>query len=337
MKSDKLTPIGVLGAGSWGTALAIHLAKNNNPVVLWDQDVSNIESMRQHHVNQRYLPNITLPESIAFESELSKLIDIQDLLVVVPSHAFLSLITKINTLWDKKNLRILWATKGFIPDTAAFLSEAAEKTFGPDVPIGAISGPSFAKEVAMGLPTAVTIASTNQVFLDEMQARFHGTSFRVYTAYDLIGVQFGGAVKNVLALAVGMSDGLGYGANARAALITRGLVEMMRLGTKLGAKSETLMGLSGLGDLVLTCTDDQSRNRRMGLKLGQGQAIASIEQEIGQVIEGKQNADLVCMLARLHEVDMPICQIMYDVLFNQLPPREAVNALLLRPSKTEEA
>lgn len=337
MKSEKLTPIGVLGAGSWGTALAIHLAKNNNPVVLWDVDASNIESMRQHRVNQRYLPDVVLPEAIQFESELSKLTAIQDLLIVVPSHAFLGMLTKISGLWDKKNLRILWATKGFIPETAQFLSEVAENVLGKEVPIGVVSGPSFAKEVAAGLPTAVTIASKNQVFLDDMQARFHGLSFRVYTAYDLIGVQFGGAVKNVLALAVGMSDGLGYGANARAALITRGLAEMMRLGIKLGAKPETLTGLSGLGDLVLTCTDDQSRNRRMGLKLGKGQAIASIEQEIGQVIEGKQNADLVCMLARLHETDMPICQIIYDVLFNQLPAKEAVNALLLRPSKTEEA
>lgn len=336
MKSEKHTPIGVLGAGSWGTALAIHLAKNNNPVVLWDIDPSNIDFMQQHRINQRYLPDIVLPESIQFESDLSKLASIQDLLVVVPSHAFLSILTKVTELWDKKNLRILWATKGFIPETAQFLSEIAEKVLGKDVPIGAISGPSFAKEVAAGMPTAVTVASKNQVLLDDMQARFHGLAFRVYTAYDLIGVQLGGAVKNVLALAVGMSDGLGYGANARAALITRGLAEMMRLGIKLGAKPETLMGLSGVGDLVLTCTDDQSRNRRMGLKLGKGQAIASIEQEIGQVIEGKQNADLVCMLARKHEIDMPICQIIYDVLFNQLPAKEAVNALLLRPSKTEE-
>lgn len=336
MKSKNLTPIGVLGAGSWGTALAIHLAKNNNPVVLWDVNSSHIDSMKTHRINQRYLPEIPLPASIRFESDLNKLTDIQDLLVAVPSHAFLSLITKINVLWDKKNLRVLWATKGFIPDTAQFLSEAAENVLGKNVPIGVLSGPSFAKEVAMGLPTAVTIASANPIFLNEIQARFHGLSFRVYTAYDLIGVQFGGAVKNVLALAVGMSDGMGYGANARAALITRGLAEMMRLGTKLGAKTETLMGLSGLGDLVLTCTDDQSRNRRMGLKLGQGQEIASIEQEIGQVIEGKQNAELVCMLARIHEVDMPICQTIYNVLFNQLSAREAVNALLLRPSKTEE-
>lgn len=337
MKSEKLAPIGVLGAGSWGTALAIHLAQNHNPVVLWDVDASNIEAMRQHRVNQRYLPDVILPESIQFESELSKLVGIQDLLIVVPSHAFLSLLTKITALWGKNPLRILWATKGFIPDTAQFLSEAAEKVLGKEISMGVISGPSFAKEVAKGLPTAVTIASKDQVFLDEMQARFHGLSFRAYTSYDLIGVQFGGAVKNVLALAVGMSDGMGYGANARAALITRGLAEMIRLGTKLGAKPETLMGLSGLGDLVLTCTDDQSRNRRMGLKLGKGQDIASIEQEIGQVIEGKQNASLVCKLASVHEVDMPICQIIYDVLFNHLPAKEAVNALLLRPSKTEEA
>ena len=336
MKLDKLAPIGVLGAGSWGTALAIHLAKNNNPVVLWGPDSASIALMRQHKVNQRYLPDIRLPDALQVESELSKLSPIQDLLIAVPSHAFLDLLQKISVLGDKNKRRVLWATKGFIPDSAQFLSEAAEQILGTAIPMGVISGPSFAKEVAIGLPTAVTIASKNQVFLDDMQARFHGLSFRVYTAYDLIGVQLGGAVKNVLALAVGMSDGLGYGANARAALITRGLAEMMRLGVKLGAKPETLTGLSGLGDLVLTCTDNQSRNRRMGLKLGEGQAIASIEQEIGQVIEGKQNAELVCMLANKHEVDMPICQIIYDVLFNNMPVKDAVNALLLRPSRTEE-
>lgn len=332
-----VSPIGVLGAGSWGTALAIHLAKNNNPVVLWSDDASNIEFMRQHRVNQRYLPDIMLPEGIQFEADLSKMTGIQDILIAVPSHAFLSLLTKVMALWDNTKLTILSATKGFVPDTAQFLSDAAEKMLGVKLPFGVISGPSFAKEVAMGLPTAVTIASKNQHFLDEMQARFHGLSFRVYTTSDVIGVQLGGAVKNVLALAVGMSDGLQYGANARAALITRGLAEMMRLGIKLGAKPETLIGLSGLGDLVLTCTDNQSRNRQMGLKLGQGQVIDTIEREIGQVVEGKKNTDLVCMLARQYEVDMPICQIIHEVLVNQLPVREAVNALLLRPSKTEEA
>jgi glycerol-3-phosphate dehydrogenase (NAD(P)+) len=337
MKHKIASPIGILGAGSWGTALAIHLAKNNNSVVLWGEDASNIEFMRQHRVNQRYLPDIVLPQGIQFEADLSKMTAIQDILIAVPSHAFLGLLTKVIDLWDNTKLTILSATKGFVPDTAQFLSEAAEKKLGPTVPFGVISGPSFAKEVAIGLPTAVTIASKNQRFLDEMQARFHGGSFRVYTTYDVIGVQFGGAVKNVLALAVGMSDGLEYGANARAALITRGLAEMMRLGIKLGAKPDTLIGLSGLGDLVLTCTDNQSRNRQMGLKLGQGQAIDTIEREIGQVVEGKKNTHLVCMLARQHEVDMPICQIIYEVLVNQLPVREAVNALLLRPSKAEEA
>ncbi len=337
MKSPKSSPIAILGAGSWGTALAIHLAKNHNSVVLWDVDASNIAAMREQGVNQRYLPDIILPKNIQFESDLRKLNSIQDILIVVPSHALLSLLTKISELWDKNSLRILLATKGFMPDTAEFLSESVNKVLGSMLPMGVISGPSFAKEVASGLPTAVTIASKNSLFLEDMQARFHGLSFRAYTSSDLIGVQFGGAVKNVLALAVGMSDGMGYGANARAALIARGLAEMMRLGAKLGAKPETLMGLSGLGDLVLTCTDDQSRNRRMGLKLGQGQDIASIEQEIGQIIEGKQNANLVCLLAKKHQVDMPICQIIQNVLVGQLTAKEAVNALLLRPSKTEEA
>lgn len=336
MKHISSAPIGVLGAGSWGTALASCLAKNNNSVVLWDIDASNIQLMREESMNQRYLPGIALPKSIRFESDLNNMAGIQDLLIVVPSHAFLSLLTQISKIWDMTKLRVLFATKGFIPDTAQFLSEALENTLGKSVPMGVISGPSFAKEVAMGLPTAVTLASKNTAFQEETQARFHGGSFRVYTTEDLIGVQLGGAVKNVLALAVGLSDALGYGANARAALITRGLAEMMRLGNKLGAKPETLMGLSGLGDLLLTCTDDQSRNRRMGLKLGEGQSIANIEKEIGQVIEGKQNAHLVHLLALRHDVEMPICQMIYDILVNELPAREAVNGLLQRPSKTEQ-
>ncbi|MDT8383378.1 MAG: NAD(P)H-dependent glycerol-3-phosphate dehydrogenase [Gammaproteobacteria bacterium] len=336
-------PITVLGAGSWGTALAIQLARSDRPVVLWGHDPEMMAKLARERVNQRYLPNIPLSERIVISTNLETCVrGARDILVVVPSHAFRAVLTALRPFLTE-DARLLWATKGLESGSGKLLHEVAHEVLGEGVPTAVVSGPTFAREVAEGLPTAVTVASRDARFAHDIAERLHSKAFRAYTSDDVIGVEVGGAVKNVLAIAAGISDGLGFGANARTALITRGLAEMMRLGERLSGQNgsqqaghrETFMGLAGLGDLVLTCTDNQSRNRRLGLALGQGRPLEEALAGIDQVVEGVQTAREVHDLALSQGVDMPITEQVYAVLYEARAPKDAVQALLNRDQKPE--
>ncbi|QYZ66045.1 MAG: NAD(P)-dependent glycerol-3-phosphate dehydrogenase [Gammaproteobacteria bacterium (ex Lamellibrachia satsuma)] len=327
--------IAVLGAGSWGTALAILLSHNQYDVRLWGHIPEEIERLQQDRQNQQFLPDIPFPESLRPETDLDKTLSgVSEVLVAVPSHAFSTVVQTIAPLLAP-DVGVSWATKGFEPGTQRLLSDVATDILQrPELAV--ISGPTFAGEVARGLPTAVTVASESSAHAERVAAYLHAPWFRAYTSHDITGVQVGGASKNVLAIAAGIADGLGFGANTRAALITRGLAEVMRLGQSLGGKTETFMGLAGLGDLVLTCTDNQSRNRRMGLALARGLTIAQAKEEIGQEVEGVQTASEVYQLARKMDVEMPISEQVYKVLYEGLPPKEAVHSLLDRRQRAED-
>ncbi len=327
--------IAVLGTGSWGTALAILFSKNGEKTYLWGRNESQIKEMQASSSNARYLPDIKFPKNLIpvseFETALTKA---GDILIVVPSHAFPEILLKIKP-YLRPQQRVIWATKGFEPGTGKLLHEVVRQILGADISTAVISGPTFAKEVAMGLPTAVTVASSSEHFANEIAKRLHNTAFRAYTSSDVCGVEVGGAIKNVLAVAAGIADGLGFGANARAALITRGLQEMMRLGVVLGGERATFMGLTGLGDLVLTCTDDQSRNRRFGLALGQGESLENAIAAIGQVVEGVKTTREVKEIAQRNNVEMPITEEVYRVLYENRHPKDAVHSLLVRRQKME--
>jgi glycerol-3-phosphate dehydrogenase (NAD(P)+) len=327
--------ITVLGAGSWGTALAIRLANNRNTVYLWGHEPGFMQALARERQNRQFLPEIPFPDSLLIEPDLATAIGCSDdLLFVVPSHAFREVLVNAKPFFDEKT-RIAWATKGLETGSGKFMQEVLEEETGDQFPAAVLSGPTFAREVAAGLPTALTVASTNPSFARDLASRLHGDVMRVYTSDDVIGVQLGGTVKNVLAIASGITDGLGLGANSRAALITRGLAEIIRLGDALGARRVTLMGLSGVGDLILTCTDDQSRNRRLGLALGQGKALQTAMEEIGQVVEGINTAREVVQLGRQHGVELPIAEQVYRVLHESLPPAAAVDNLLSREIRPE--
>lgn len=336
MQSHTLPPLAVLGAGSWGTALALYLARLGQSIRLWSFDKAHVETMIAERANNRYLPHITFPDSLLPVADLSEaIIDIQDILIAVPSVGFRDILMTLKPML-KPNMRVLWATKGLDLETGQLFHEVARDMLGEQHPLAIISGPSFAKEVAAGLPTAVVVASQHPVFAHELVQRFNSGIFRIYLSHDMTGVEVGGVVKNILAIATGISDGMGFGANARCAIITRGLAEMTRLGLALGAYAETFTGLTGLGDLVLTCTDNQSRNRRFGLALGQGFFPAEAERDIGQVVEGKRNAELVIALASKHFVDMPISKTVWEILRGHLTPQEAMRYLLSREPKKEQ-
>lgn len=331
-----VTPtIGVIGAGSWGTALAIQLARNGHRAILWGRELDEMRDMIEHRYNARYLPDIRFPEGLEPVEQLDELLDqTQNLLIVVPSAGFRSVMQTIKPSLNS-DARIMWATKGLEDGSGKLLHEVLVEELGKDTPYAVVSGPSFAREVAKGLPTAVTVASYDDEFRTEAASWLHGDTFRVYSSMDVVGVELGGAVKNVLAIAAGISDGLGFGANARAAIITRGLAEIMRLGASLGAHPETLMGLSGMGDLVLTCTDDQSRNRRMGLALGRGKSVESTMREIGQAVEGVGTAKVVQLVAERCGVEMPICHQVFRTLYESHPAKAAVSELLSRNQRSE--
>jgi glycerol-3-phosphate dehydrogenase (NAD(P)+) len=267
--------VAVLGAGSWGTALGVHLARTGHRTVLWGRNTRELDEFARLRRNQRYLPGVDLPASLAIEPDLERaLAGVDDLLIVVPSHAFREVLESARPLL-RPGTRVAWATKGFELETGLLPNQVAGAVLGPDVATAVLSGPTFAREVGAGLPTAMTIASRDERYALKWARALSSASFRAYSSTDVTGVEVGGATKNVLAIGAGCSDGLGYGANTRVALITRGLAEMMRLGVALGADKETFMGLAGLGDLVLTCTDDQSRNRRLGLALARGVSAAA--------------------------------------------------------------
>jgi len=259
---------------------------------------------------------------------------VRDVLVSVPSHGLRETLSAIQPLLADDS-RVCWATKGFELHTGKLPHQVAAETLGPERSVAVLSGPTFAKEVGVGVPTAMTIAANNKDFAQDLAVALSGDNFRAYTSDDMIGVEVGGAVKNVLAIGAGLSDGLGFGANSRVALITRGLVEMTRLGVALGAKQETFMGLAGMGDLVLTCTDNLSRNRRMGLALASGMSVQEAQVEIQQVVEGVMAAEAVNEVADSLGIEMPICHQIYRILYEAAPPREAVGALMTRELKPE--
>ncbi|MEH6422289.1 NAD(P)H-dependent glycerol-3-phosphate dehydrogenase [Pseudomonas sp. CGJS7] len=327
--------IAVLGAGSWGTALAALIARHGHPTVLWGRDADGAAAIDTRHENPRYLPGIALPESLRATTDLAAAMQDADLvLVVVPSHAFAETLRSLAP-YRPAHAGVAWATKGFEPGSGRFLHEVAEEVLGADVPLAVVTGPSFAKEVAQGLPTALTVHSDDAEFAQAVADALHGPAFRAYTGDDMLGAELGGAMKNVLAVATGVADGMQLGLNARAGLITRGLNEMLRLNQAIGGQPETLMGLAGLGDLVLTCTGDLSRNRRLGLALGRGQSIEDAVREIGQVVESVQTADEVMRQAERHGIELPISSAVRAVLHGQITPSDGLRKLLSREQKPE--
>jgi glycerol-3-phosphate dehydrogenase (NAD(P)+) len=329
------SPIAVLGAGSWGTALAIQFARSGKATRLWGRDAGHMAEMVHARANRRYLPHGEFPQSLSVGPDLgATLAGALDVLVVVPSDSFRAMLGQIKPLLAPQ-MRLAWATKGFEAKSGLLPHQVARETLGTGRAFAVLSGPTFASEVGAGLPTAMTVASPDAGFAAALAQDLSSPSFLAYTSTDIVGVEVGGAVKNVLALAAGLSDGLGFGANTRVALITRGLTEMMRLGVALGAKPETFMGLAGLGDLVLSCTDDQSRNRRFGLLIAQGRNIEQARAEIGQVVEGVRAARAVRGVAQSHNVDMPLCEGVYRVLYEGVHADEVVRALMRRPIQAE--
>jgi len=327
--------IAVLGAGSWGTALAILAAKNGCQTLLWGHNPEHMQALKNDRENRHFLPGRIFPSSLNVSGDLAEVAAFAPLLLVsVPSHAFKATLAHFKPHLSPAT-KVAWASKGFNPSDGSLLHEIVAELFGTDTPAAILSGPSFANEVAAGLPTAITIASAQADFAAELADILHSNRFRTYTSTDVIGVEVGGAVKNVLAIAAGIADGLGFGANTRAALITRGLSEIIRLGVMLGGKQETFMGLAGLGDLVLTCTDDQSRNRRFGLALGKGQDRGQAILSIGQEIEGISAARETYLLAQKLGLDMPIIEQTYRVLYEGLAPQDAVEKLLSRNLRAE--
>jgi glycerol-3-phosphate dehydrogenase (NAD(P)+) len=330
--------IAVVGAGSWGTALAIQLARSGCNVRLGGVvEIDLLEAMVDDRRNKRYLPDAVFPDNLTVHPDLEGcLAEADDVLVVVPSHGLRDTLGQIKPLLGDRT-RVCWATKGFELSTGKLPHQVAAEVLGPDFPVAVLSGPTFAKEVGAGLPTAMTIASNDADFARHLAEAISSDNFRAYTSDDIIGVEVGGAVKNALAIGAGMSDGLGFGANTRIALINRGLVELMRLGVALGAKKETFMGLAGMGDLVLTCTDNLSRNRRMGLGLAAGKTVEEMQEEIGQVVEGVKAAKAVHEVAEKLGIEMPIVNVVYRILYEGLSPREAVSTLMKRELKPESA
>ena len=328
--------ITVLGAGSYGTSLAMSLARNGNKTVLWGHNPQHVAELAKARSNEAYLPGIAFPDALVLEADLEQAVAAsRDILIVVPSHVFGDVLKQIKPFL-RENSRISWATKGLEADTGRLLQDVATDILGSGYPLAVLSGPTFAKELAAGLPTAISISSTDPKFADDISHLLHcGRSLRTYTNNDFIGVQLGGAVKNVIAIGAGLSDGLGFGANARSAFITRGFAVLCRLGEALGAQKNTFMGMSCLGDLVLTCTDNQSRNRRFGLALGAGKGVDEAQVEIGQVVEGYRNTKEVYLLSARLGVEMPITEQIYLVLYENKPPKEAALALLARDKKGE--
>ena len=333
-QSDK-PKVAVLGAGSWGTALAALLARQGQSVTLWGRDADVVADIQARHENPRYLPGIALPATLRATTDLAVALEgARWVLVAVPSHAFAQTLRTLAPL-RRPGTDVAWATKGFEPGSGRFLHEVAAEILGDDVPLAVVTGPSFAKEVAEGLPTAITVHSDDGAFCQQVADALHGPAFRAYTGDDVRGAELGGAMKNVLAVATGVADGMGLGLNARAGLITRGLNEMLRLNIALGGRPETLMGLAGLGDLVLTCTGDLSRNRRLGLALGRGSSIQDAVRQIGQVVESVQTADEVMRLAQRHGIELPIAENVRDVLHGDIAPDEGLKRLMARERKAE--
>jgi glycerol-3-phosphate dehydrogenase (NAD(P)+) len=329
-------PTAVIGAGSWGTALALLLARCQQDTLLWSGEPGHAQAMARSQSNEAYLPGIPLEPRITPSDNFEEAANASRLVLAVPSHAFRAVLTQLKEhLPRDKHCYICWGTKGFEPDSSLLLSDVFEEVMDENAVPAVVSGPSFAGEVAQGLPSALTVAAANDDDASAVAAWFRDAQTRVYTSTDLRGVQLGGAIKNVTAIAVGISDGLGFGANARAALITRGLTELARLGEALGGRPETFMGLTGLGDLILTCTDDQSRNRRVGLAIGRGEDVTTALETIGQEAEGLNTARELFRKSQALDVEMPISEQVFRIVFENLDPKLAVTALLSREARPE--
>ncbi len=326
--------VAVLGAGSWGTALAIQLARNQLQVRLWGHEADHIARLQVLRENSDFLPGFKLADNIEPIASLEDAVkDTPYLLIVIPSKGFRGLLQKLKPLIDDDRL-LFWASKGFEIESGKLLHEVVTEELSIRH-YGVVSGPTFATEVARGTPAAIACAGNDPQSSETFAALLRGHHFRAYTSDDVIGVELGGALKNVLAIAVGVSDGLGFGANTRAALMTRGLSEIMHLGTRLGAKRETLMGLAGLGDIILTCTDDQSRNRRFGLAIGKGKSVSQAEIEVGQTVEGLRAARAIYHKSKQLELELPIIDEVYHVLYDGKNPHDAVRDLENRPQGQE--
>lgn len=323
----------VIGAGSWGTALAIQLARAGNEVVLWGRDAAHCAEMTRARTNEKYLPDSVFPDNLSVVADLGKAIeDAEYMLISVPSHAFRDILQQVQSLLGSRlaSIKLCWATKGFELSSGALPHQVVQQVLPECRDYAVVSGPTFALEVGAGLPTAITVAAANEEWSTELASLLRTKTFIAYTSQDIVGVEIGGAVKNALAIGAGLSDGLGFGANARIALINRGLRELSRLGVAMGASAETFVGLAGMGDLVLTCTDNQSRNRRMGLALAAGKTIDEAAEEIGQVVEGIGAARAVYEQAQRLSVRMPIIEQIYRVVVDGVDPHDAVEALLNR-------
>ena len=329
MNESNPTPWLVLGAGAWGSALALKLAQTGVSVRLWARDAAALSALHATRENARYLPGIRFPTSISTCSELGAAAQgVRNVLIATPTGAFEGMLSALAEHIEEP--RIAWACKGFERGRGRLLNAVVAERLGQNVPCAVVSGPTFAAEVAAGLPSAVVVAGDDDQFVAALSAALHSPTFRVYASDDLIGVQIGGAMKNVFAIAAGISDGLKLGANARAALISRGLAEMVRLVTASGGRPETAMGLAGLGDLVLTCTDDQSRNRRFGLALGEGRSVCEAQQIAGTVVEGAHACKDVMALAKTMQVELPISEQVNAVVWAGATPDKAVKQLLAR-------
>lgn len=329
--------ITIIGSGSYGTALAITLSRNGHHVFLWGRNSKHQEKLKVDRCNNTFLPGIIFPKTLKIKKNLYSAINASNnLLLVVPSKNFSTLLYTIKPFLNKKT-RIVWATKGLEKNTGCFLKEVARNVLGKNIPLAIISGPSFAKELAMGLPTTIILSATEKNFAKDLKELFHyDKNLKVYKNYDFIGVQLGGVIKNIIAIGAGISDGIGFGANARTALITRGLKEMIRLGVTLGANANTFLGMSGLGDLMLSCTDNQSRNRRFGILLGQGVHVKKAQKLIGQTVEGFYNTKEVKTLANKNNLIMPITEQIYQILYLKKSAYKAIMSLLCRGNKNED-
>ncbi|MGI9257427.1 MAG: NAD(P)H-dependent glycerol-3-phosphate dehydrogenase [Gammaproteobacteria bacterium] len=327
--------IAVLGSGSWGTALAVQLARAGQPTVMWGIETHEIEAMAKSRTNATYLPDINFPDELDVTTDFEEGVSgVDDVLVVVPSHAFRETLERLAALSSPPHF-VAWATKGFESESGLLPHQVAEQVLGSKTQTAVLSGPTFAAEVGLGLPSALTVASRNPDYALRLAHMMATDNFRAYPSEDVVGVEVGGATKNVLAIGAGISDGLGFGANTRVALITRGLMEMTRLGLALGAQKDTFMGLSGMGDLVLTCTDNQSRNRRFGLGLAKGADVEEARKAIGQTVEGYYAARAVRIVAERVEVEMPIVEEIYKVIHEGMSPQQAVVNLMSRPITPE--
>jgi glycerol-3-phosphate dehydrogenase (NAD(P)+) len=324
--------VAVLGAGAWGTAFALTLT-DRHAVTLWTWQEAHADAMRLERANREFLPGYALPPGVAIEHELARAVERADLAIVATPVAALR--PTLSALAAVGRVPVVWLCKGFETGTASFPHQVARETLDPSVARGALSGPSFADEVARGLPAAITLASPDASFAESTARALHGPRLRIYSSDDLVGVEVGGAVKNVMAIAAGVSDGLGLGLSARAAVITRGLAEITRLGVRLGGRLETFLGLSGAGDLILTCTGDLSRNRRVGLALARGEPVAKVLADLGHVAEGVPTAREVRVLARSHAVEMPVTEAVCRLLDGEISASQAAEALLKRDPGAE--